>query len=430
MADKANTKKADLIVIGSGLAGLAATCFAVGRGLKTIQVGATPGEMGFASGAFDLLGIHPVDQKKTWDDPWAGITALVNDCPEHPYARLGIEKIQKALKEFLAFLKTAGLTYNGWPESNSIMATCAGTLKTTYRVPQSMWQGVLGLKENRPTLIVDFEGMKDFSARQMVAILGSQWSSLKAERLPFPYSFMGADRYNPLMAEALESSKIRTALANAIRPVLINIELVGIPAILGLRQTEEIASDLEKQIGVPVFEIPTLPPSVPGLRLKEAMELELKNKGADLLPLRRVLAVNSNGSRCVSVISGNADFQETLDAKGFILASGRFIGGGLIAKRNGIVEPLLGLHVHQPKERKYWHRESFFDNRSHPINESGLLIDNQFRPFGKNGDIAFKNLFAAGSILAHQDWVRMKCGAGLAVATAWGAVDSFIRSGF
>ncbi len=427
MADKTNKKKVDLIVIGAGLAGLAATCFAVGRGLRTIQVGATPGEIGLASGALDLLGIHPVDQKKTWEDPWAGITALINDCPEHPYARLGIEKIRKALKEFLASLKTAGLTYNGWPERNSIMATCAGTLKTTYRVPQSMWHGVLGLKENRPALIVDFEGMKDFSARQMVEVLGSQWSGLKTERLPFPYSFMGADRYSPLMAEALGSSKVRTELAKTIRPILANAELVGIPAILGLRQTEEVTADLERQIGVPVFEIPTLPPSVPGLRLKETMESDLKKKGADLLPLRRVLSVSSNGKHCVNVITGNANFQETLEADGFILASGRFIGGGLIAKHNSIIEPLFGLYVHQPKERKYWHREQFFDSQSHPVNKAGLLIDNQFRPFGKNGEIAFENLFVAGSILAHQDWVRMKCGAGLAVATAWGAVDSFIR---
>jgi glycerol-3-phosphate dehydrogenase subunit B len=61
------------------------------------------------------------------------------------------------------------------------------------------------------------------------------------------------------------------------------------------------------------------------------------------------------------------------------------------------------------------------------VNKAGLLIDNQFRPLRENGDLAFENLFVAGSILAHQDWVRMKCGAGLAVATAWGAVDSFIR---
>lgn len=29
---------------------------------------------------------------------------------------------------------------------------------------------------------------------------------------------------------------------------------------------------------------------------------------------------------------------------------------------------------------------------------------------------------AAGAILAHQDWVRQKCGSGLAIATAYGAV--------
>jgi glycerol-3-phosphate dehydrogenase subunit B len=36
-------------------------------------------------------------------------------------------------------------------------------------------------------------------------------------------------------------------------------------------------------------------------------------------------------------------------------------------------------------------------------------------------------LFAAGSILAHQDWVREKCGSGLALASAYGAVRAVER---
>jgi glycerol-3-phosphate dehydrogenase subunit B len=40
---------------------------------------------------------------------------------------------------------------------------------------------------------------------------------------------------------------------------------------------------------------------------------------------------------------------------------------------------------------------------------------------------AYRALFAAGSILAHNDWKRLKCGAGLAVASAFGAVKSFVR---
>jgi glycerol-3-phosphate dehydrogenase subunit B len=54
-------------------------------------------------------------------------------------------------------------------------------------------------------------------------------------------------------------------------------------------------------------------------------------------------------------------------------------------------------------------------------------IDDHFRPMNHHGRPAFNTLFAAGSILAHQDWKRMKCGTGLAVATAFGAVKAFIN---
>jgi anaerobic glycerol-3-phosphate dehydrogenase len=42
-----------------------------------------------------------------------------------------------------------------------------------------------------------------------------------------------------------------------------------------------------------------------------------------------------------------------------------------------------------------------------------------------HGRPRFEKLFAAGIILAHQDWSRMKCGSGLTVATAYGAIKSF-----
>jgi glycerol-3-phosphate dehydrogenase subunit B len=36
----------------------------------------------------------------------------------------------------------------------------------------------------------------------------------------------------------------------------------------------------------------------------------------------------------------------------------------------------------------------------------------------------YENLFAAGIIIAHQDWIRERCGAGIAIATAYKAVES------
>ena len=37
-------------------------------------------------------------------------------------------------------------------------------------------------------------------------------------------------------------------------------------------------------------------------------------------------------------------------------------------------------------------------------------------------------LFAAGSLLAHQDWMRQRYGAGVAIATAYKAVDAAVQA--
>jgi glycerol-3-phosphate dehydrogenase subunit B len=416
----------DLIVVGAGLAGMAATAFAVERGLKALQIGATPGEMHFASGLLDLLGIHSLKRRNRLDNPWAGISALIQDSPKHPYARVGLENIRHSLEVFVKILDKAGLRYDGWPEENAVLATCAGTAKITYKVPASMWPGVIGWKEKSPALIIDFEGMKDFSALQMVRTIGSQWPGLRAQRLEFPCPLKGLDCQNIFMAEALGSPQVRSDLAATIKPLLEDAKLVGMPAILGVRKSGDIAADLERQIGAPVFEIPTMPPSVPGLRLKEAMERELLRKGAALLHGSRALAINSSGSKCVSVVIGARQSQEILKAKGVVIATGRFLGGGLAASRSEIRETLLDLPVYQPEKRQDWHLPSFLDPEGHPVNQAGLEVDDLLRPLGPHGRCAYKNLFAAGSLLAHQDWKRMKCGAGLAIATAYGAVLSFI----
>jgi glycerol-3-phosphate dehydrogenase subunit B len=420
-------RKYDLIVIGSGLAGTAAACFAVTRGLAAAQVSATGGEMTFASGMLDLLALHPTQQQKLWDDPWAGIADLINSAPQHPYARVGVDGIRASMSEFLAFMDSIGLDYRGIPDRNLTLATAAGTLKTTYRVPKSMWGGVVALDQRVPTLLVDFEGMKDFSAGMMVEVLRSRWPGLRALRIPCPLPFPGVDRHNLLLADAIESEEVRRALADAIRPHLAGAQQVGMPSVLGVRSTARIVADLEERLGVGIFEIPTLPPSVPGLRMREALDAALLARGAQLLGGRQVIETRADGRRCAGITVGASEWRETIEADGVILATGRFLGGGLAAGRTGIVETVFGLPVVQPQSRSLWHCEQFLDNRGHAINQAGLAIDDQFRPLGADGGFAFENLFAAGSVLAHQDWVRTKSGAGLAIATAYGAVGSFLR---
>lgn len=422
-----SSRKFDLVVVGSGLAGSAAACFATKRGLRVAQVSASGGEMAFASGVLDVLHIFPPGEQKRWDNPWEGVAALAAASPRHPYARLGAGIIRGAMEEFVEFLRGAGLEYRGLPDRNVTIPTAAGTAKTTYRVPQSMWNGVAALEGKLPTLLVDFTGMKDFNAGMIAEVLRPEWPDLRSIRVPFPKPLMGVDRPNLVLAEALESESVLAGIAEAVWPQLGNARMIGMPAVLGLRSAPQVVADLEERLGVGVFEIPTLPPSVPGCRLREAVDAALVRDGVEVLQGRRALSVRTDGRRCAGIVTGAEEWRETLEADGIVLATGRFLGGGLSASQEGIAETLFGLPVTHPGKRTLWHRDRFLDHRGHPVNEAGLEIDARFRPLGKDGAFAFENVFAAGSILAHQDWVRTKSGAGLAVSTALAAVEAFLR---
>ena len=420
------TIECDLCVIGSGLAGMAAAHFAAARGLSVVQMGHT-GEIIFASGLLDLLGVHPVSEKRSWSDPWAAIDTLVKDLPHHPYARLKKEDIKAAFDEILAFLAETGLTYHRNIDRNTDVLTSLGTAKSTYAVPHTMWSGVRALNEKPACLIIDIRGLKGFSARQIVAAFENGWSHLRSARISFPDCDHLNELYTEHMANTLLLPHNREKLAGVLRPLVKESSIVGLPAILGLYRTQEVISHLEELIGLPIFEIPTIPPSVPGLRLKEAFERGLRQKDVQYFSLTRVLNVRQTEDGHFETQIGRDDVEHIVDSRGVILASGRFIGGGLFADRTRIRETIFDLPVYQPDSRHDWHHRDFLDSRGHLINQAGLEIDDAFRPLDDSGGPAFETLFAAGSILAHNDWKRMKCGAGLAIATAFGAVNSFMR---
>lgn len=422
------TQSYDLAVIGAGMAGMAASLFAVNRGLETAQIGVT-GEIIFASGFLDILGIHPASEKKSWADPWAGIQTLLKDCPDHPYGRLTLSEIRDAMGEFLDFLSASGVPHYWEKTRNLDMITPQGTLKKTGAVPHTMKNAVAALREKPPGLIVDIRGLKGFSANQIVDNLKEVWPDLRAAHVPFPDTEHLEEIFPEYMARSLEEAKCRKKLADAVRPRLQGASVVGLPAILGVHRNLIVQADLESLLGAQVFEIPTLPPSVPGLRLKEMFEKELPVKGVTQFLQRRVTSVAADpaGGFLLNIEGGVSSGQQ-IRAGGVLLASGRFFGKGLTADRKHIREPLFDLPVFQPVRRSDWYLMDFLDPAGHPIHRAGIEIDKDFRPLDASGRPAFSRLFAAGSILAHQDWIRQKCGSGLAIATAYGAVSAFIRS--
>jgi len=409
----------ELVVIGTGMAGMAAALFAVQDGIDTAQVGIM-GQINFASGLIDLMGIYPIGENRTRFDPWSAIAELIQAEPDHPYAKLTRDQIESALAKFFDFMASAGLPYHHEDRFNQLVATPVGTRKITYAVPLSMAPGVRAMAQKKPCLIIDFKGLKGFSAIQIASQLKDKWPSLRPARIAIPGT--KGELYAEHIARSLESEKNRRALADSIKPHLRDERTAGLPAVLGVNRTGEIVADLERWLGVDIFEIPTMLPAVTGLRLRETFENRLRALGVHSFYQQMITAagMRSDGSWLLTV--GEGTEAHYIRTKSVVLASGRFLGNGLHADRNGVRETVFNLPVKQPADRSKWHRKDLLHLEGHPINRCGLVTDRHFRPVGNDGKPVHANLFAAGSILADQDWVRQKCGSGLAIATAFGAV--------
>ncbi len=458
------THACDLMVIGAGMAGMAATLFAVNRGLRVVQAGGLGG-IDFTTGLLDVLGARPLAGEPaaaSVDRPWEGLERLRLEEPHHPYTYVGQGTIQESLQEFTTFLANAGLPYKGHDLKNTAVLTAMGTRKMSYRLPLSMWAGAQAMAEDAPALFVDFPGLKGCSGRQIVAMQAASarrgqpaWSNLRAVRLPFPGRT--GELYPEHLAWALEDEAVVAQLADAVAPHIGDAVAVGFPAVLGLYAPPQhapgphgllhVMAALEARLGRPVFEIPTLPPSMAGVRLRAAFETQLPLRSATMLSQKRVVNWQrmGTGELLLQVAgageetgNGGHGIEATVQAKAVLLAGGRFFGGGLQADRHGVMEPLFRLPVHQPPSRDGWHREDFFDGRGHPLNRAGLEVDACMRPLDATGKAALQNCFAAGAILAHQDWMRERSGAGLAIATAFAAVreacaqvgDTSVDNGF
>ncbi|MEW6186900.1 MAG: glycerol-3-phosphate dehydrogenase subunit GlpB [Thermodesulfobacteriota bacterium] len=420
------TIKADLTIIGNGLAGLGAALYALNRGLSVVQFGSGY-PLSLVSGCFDLFSVCPSAGKKEWDNPWEGLKVLRNDHPEHPLARIEEVEIRQAFEEFSVGLGEAGLSYVQDPERNREIITPLGTIKKTFGLPRSMWLGAEALERKAMGRIIEIEGLEGFKAPLIVDRLKPHWKGLSAGRIQFP----GFESRPRALAEHLASSLILSAnrekLAQRLRREINGAEVMGLPAVLGLFKSSAVMEDLREQIGIPLFEIPTLPPSVPGLRLQETLERKAAEKGTYHLFRHRVgkAEPGKDGGFKVPILHDGETIR-TVSSRAVILAGGRFLGGGLQADRKTVREPLFGLPVSQPDSRSGWHRSDFFNRQGHEINRAGLEVDDRFRPFNRQKEPAYETLFAVGSILAHQDWKREKCGSGLALATALGAVKAFL----
>jgi len=426
-----NIINCQVAVIGAGMAGMSAAIFAANRGLSTVCVGKAS-EISFSSGCLDLFSRIPGADRHAFLNPFTGIDALSEVQPDHPYSKVSREEIVQGFEEFTGFMNRSGIQYHCTPETNQQIITPAGTLKSTWCVPSAMIAGTRALAEKKRILIVDIRGLKGFGARQMAQNLKKAHPSMGSVTIGFP----GRETAGDLMCERLtwdlETPDVLSRFIDEIRPHAKDYDAVGLPAILGIYRFEELKTKMEKALGKTVFEIPTLAPSVTGMRTKEAFLGQLSGISVRHFPvLVNNLEVDASGGK-----SSGFRFEVTegisvkeVRTQALVLATGRFLGRGLGVDDTGrIKEALLNLPVAQTRDRSGWFQRDFFNKNGHPINRTGVETDGFFRPLGRDGAVFHPQLYAAGSLLAHQDWKREKSGSGISIATAYKAVSHVAES--
>ena len=404
----------DLIVIGMGLSGLMAAKTAAEAGQKVLIVGKGTGTLCLFSNTVDLLGTLPKTIKVK-----EGLSQWVKDHPNHPYSKVGLEGMEEALRSFLSLFPPP-YSFQSVGDGNCLIPTGAGTFRSTYLVPNTMVAGT-SLKEG-DGLIVGFKGFKDFYANYVADRLKCRGVTLTLSETSHREITATA------LARLMEKESFRETVGREIKKHLGTETRVGLPAVLGVRDSCKVKKGLEEIIGAEVFEIPILPPSIPGTRIFNRFKEWLIQKGVSFLLGYSVSKGILRGKRCEKIEVLHPPLVTSYSADRYILATGRFIGGGLKANDEKVFEPIFNLPLSQPQSREGWFRNSFFSDLPHPIHYAGILTDTFFQPVDGSGNMILENVWAAGSILSHHHCIDEKSREGIEISTGYMAAKRALDS--
>jgi glycerol-3-phosphate dehydrogenase subunit B len=365
----------------------------------------------------DLLGYTP-DGEGPVTDPYAAMSDLPDS---HPYQTVGVETVRESMDLFDEVTEYRG----SHTETNALLPTHGGTVKPTARYPTGAAAGLAS--DDRGVLLVGLESMVDFDAPHVAAHLNSAGVpfDVRGVTIQFPGD-LNADakvtRYAKLLDTngdvAVRGRKVgaRDALAQRVNSEHNGEPRVGFPAILGDDHTDAVRATLEEKIGADVFEVPMGPPSLPGLRLEDALFEALDESGASFETGNPVVDYEADGDIERVFIEKNGS-EIPYSADQYILATGGLVGKGIESDRENVTEPIFDCHIDHADDRYEWFDNDAFGD--HPFAGFGVETDTELRPLTESESVQFDNLRAAGSILGGYDFAAEKSGSGVSIATGY-----------
>lgn len=400
----------ETIIIGGGLSGLLCGISLAARGRRVAIISAGQSALHFCSGSFELYG----KCKK----PLEGIATLPD---EHPYKKIGIEKVAAYAEQVKDIFTEAGIRCTGNAEQNHYCLTPIGVLKPVWltlndyarfdapdRIP---W---------RKVALVNFDGYLDFYPQFIANGLAKYGVESEIHSL----SLTAFDRLRESSTEMRATNIARIMTGEILEQIAAYLnshageaEALFLPAAFGLFDDTAI-TELRSMVRLPLHFIPTMPASVPGVRTQIQLHNYFQKLGGTYLLGDNVTGGKIENGRLHSVVTANHGDME-LSAENFVIAAGSFFSHGLIATQECIKEPIFGLDICAEKRRSEWYDKDLYAHQ--PYMGYGVVTDEKLR-CRIDGE-CIENLYAVGSILANQNAIDEGTGGGVAITTALFAAD-------
>jgi len=412
----------DVLVIGAGVAGLTAAARLAEGGAKVMLIAKGVGGTHLAPGTVDVLGYSGDERVERPGEALGAVDGA------HPYARLGgADAVARAIDWFKRQFEGGPLGaygYQGSLDENVLLPTTVGAAKPSAVVPETMAAG--DLRSSASMLIVGFRVLRDFHAPYLADNVARGGTPARAVVLDRRVD--GRPEANSLgLARAFDDPAVRAEIAAEVARALDGAERVGFPAGLGAEDPHGVWRDLQERLGRPVFEIPTLPPSVPGMRVFRTLRDRLRRSGGRIILNSTALSGARAGARIGSVRATAAGREVDYRARWIVLATGGVATGGIaLDSRWHARETALGLPLHGvPETGRPRFQPDYF--AEHPFARVGVAVDDGLRPVDDTGARVVDNVLVAGATLAGAKPWQEKSGDGLSLASGHRAAELILE---
>jgi glycerol-3-phosphate dehydrogenase subunit B len=330
----------DVVVVGAGLSGIIAASVAARQKRKVALVATGPGSFVLSSGCLRTKDI-----------------SRASAAPE----------LGEAVSLFCEMARLAGSPYEGEISAVRFLPTILGDYQKVAFAPPLLWNAepCSGVA----TAIVGISGLSSFDENFMAERLHDKSRAITsgciytARRIS-----LSRDRENPLttlrIAQCFDGSAgFRAELIAALHTAAQGCARILVPGVLGISSSAEDISQLESEVGCVIGELPTLPPSISGLRLFHSLESYLKKIGVELWRGFPVEKIEIHNELCTEVHIASPGHAMRLRGDSVVLAAGR--------------------------------------SSAHLLGEAYTGRDKQMRPLTAAGALMAENLFVAGTLLTN-----------------------------